>query len=47
MKNQTYTGFITNLKNNFSDELRGRIKFTKNQRLELNKQFNFKCNMCQ
>jgi hypothetical protein len=31
-KNQTYTGFITNLKNNFFDELRGRIKFSKEQR---------------
>jgi hypothetical protein len=36
-KNQTYTGFIANLKNNFLDELRGQIKFTKNQRFELNK----------
>jgi hypothetical protein len=34
-------------KNNFFDELRGRIKFNKNQRLELNKQFKYKCNMCQ
>jgi hypothetical protein len=45
-KNQTYTGFITNLKNNFFDELQGQIKFTKNQRLELKKQFKYKCNMC-
>jgi len=45
-KNQTYTGFITNLKNNFFDELRGRIKFTKEQRNEFNKEFKFKCNMC-
>ncbi len=45
-KNQTYTGFITILKNNFFDELRGRIKFTKEQRNEFNKEFKFKCNMC-
>jgi hypothetical protein len=40
LRNKTYTGFITGLKNNFFDELRGRIKFTKEQRNELNKQLN-------
>jgi hypothetical protein len=44
-KNQTYTEVITNLKNNFFDELRGRIKFTKEQRNKFNKEFKFKCNM--
>ena len=34
------------MKNNFFDELRGRIKFTKVQRNESNKEFNFKCNVC-
>jgi hypothetical protein len=45
MENQTYTRFITNLKNHFFDELRGRFKFTKNQRLELatNSNKNVKC----
>ena len=45
-KNQSYTGFITSLKNNFFDELRGRIKFSKEQRNESNDEFNFKCNVC-
>ena len=45
-KNQTYTGFITHLKNKFYDELRGRIKFSKEQRLTMVKQFKYKCNMC-
>jgi len=45
-KNQSYTGFITSLKNNFFDELRGRIKFSKEQRNESNEEFNFKCNVC-
>jgi len=45
-KKQSYTGFITSSKNNFFDELRGRIKFTKEQRNEFNKEFNFKCNVC-
>jgi len=45
-KNQTYTSFITSLKINFFDELRGRIKFNKNQRLELAEQYKYKCNMC-
>ncbi len=34
------------MKNNFYDELRGRIKFTKKQRIQFNKQFKYKCNMC-
>jgi hypothetical protein len=46
-KNQIYTRFITHLKNNFFDELCGRIQFTKVQRSTLNKQFKYKCNMCQ
>jgi len=45
-KNQTYTGFITQLKNNFYDELNGRIKFSKEQRLELATESKFICNMC-
>ncbi len=45
-KNQTYTGFITQLKNDFYDELNGRIKFSKEQRLELAKESKFMCNMC-
>jgi hypothetical protein len=43
-KNQTYTGLITNLKNNFFDELR--IKFTKEQRNKFNKEYKMKCDMC-
>jgi hypothetical protein len=39
-KNQTYTGLITNMKNNFFDTLRGRTKFTKEKRSAFNKQFN-------
>jgi len=45
-KKQSYTGFITSSKKKFFDELRGRIKFTKEQRNEFNKEFNFKCNVC-
>jgi hypothetical protein len=45
-KNQTYTGFITHLKNKFYDELPGRIKFTKEQRSQFNQQFKYTCNMC-
>jgi len=41
-KNQSYTGFITSLKNHCFDELRRRIKSTKEQRNEFNKEFNFK-----
>jgi hypothetical protein len=45
-KNQTYTGFITQLKNDFFNALNGRIKFTKDERLELAKESKFKCKMC-
>ena len=45
-KNQTYTGFITQLKTKFFDELNGRYKFTKGQRDELAKRFKHKCSMC-
>ena len=34
------------MKNKFYDELRGRIKFSKEQRSQFNKQFKFTCNMC-
>jgi len=45
-KNQTYTQFITQLRDNFFDELNGRIKFTKEQRVKISKKFNNKCNIC-
>ncbi len=45
-KNQTNIEFITNLKNNFFDDLRGRIKSTKEQRLQLAKLFKFTCIYC-
>ena len=45
-KNQTYTQFITQLRDNFFDELNGRIKFTKEQRVKISKEFNNKCNIC-
>ncbi len=33
-------------KNNFFDELSGRIKLSKEQRNEFNKEFKITCNMC-
>ena len=45
-KNQTFQGFITQLKNNFFDELRGRISFTKEQRAAMAKEAKYTCKMC-
>jgi len=45
-KNQTYAGFITQLKNDFFNALNGRVKFSKEQREKLAKESKFKCNMC-
>jgi hypothetical protein len=39
-------GIHYELKKKIFDELRGRIKFTKEQRNEFNKEFKFKYNMC-
>ena len=45
-KNQTYTGFITQLKEKFYDELNGRFKFTKEQKDAICKKFGYQCNIC-
>ena len=45
-RNQTYTGFITQLKDKYFDELNGRIKFTPDQRVELSNKFDNKCCIC-
>jgi 5-methylcytosine-specific restriction protein A len=45
-KNQTYTSFITELRTQFFDELNGRVKFTKNQKEKIIKNFNYQCNIC-
>ncbi len=45
-KNQTYTQFIYELRNNFFDALNGRIKFTNGERQKIAKRFGFKCNIC-
>ncbi len=44
-KNQTYTGLITHLNNEFFDKLRGRVKCTQVQRSKHAKQFKYKCKM--
>ena len=46
IKNQTYVELATNLKNNFFDDLRGRIKSSKEQHLQLAKLFKFTCIYC-
>jgi len=45
-KNQTYAGFITQLKNDFFNALNGRIKFSKEERQEFAKESKFKCALC-
>ncbi len=45
-KNQAYTKFITQLKEQFFNELNGRIKFAKQQLHEMAKESEYKCNIC-
>jgi hypothetical protein len=45
-RNQTLTGVIGQIKDNFFDEQNGRVKFTKDQRTKLLTKFDNKCNHC-
>ena len=45
-KNQTLTGVIGQIKDNYFDEQNGRVKFSKEQRTKLLTKFNNKCNTC-
>jgi len=45
-KNQTYTQFIYELRNDFFDALNGRIKFTNGDRQKIAKRFGYLCNIC-
>jgi hypothetical protein len=46
LKNQTYSGFITQFKNDFFNALNGRIKFINEERQELAEESKLKCQMC-
>ncbi len=46
LKNQTYSGFITQFKKDFFNALNGRIKFMNEERQELAEESKFKCQMC-
>ncbi len=46
MENQTYSGFMTQLKNDIFNALNGRINFSNEERQDLSKESKFEYQMC-